>query len=77
MKQLARKLRIQQTDAEIKLWDALRNRQVSGLKFRRQHFIGPYILDFYCPERRLVIEVDGGQHAEQLDKDHKEDSIFE
>ena len=53
------------TDAEKALWKVLRCRQVSGLKFRRQHPFGDYILDFVCLENNLVIEVDGGQHGEQ------------
>jgi very-short-patch-repair endonuclease len=51
------------TDAERKLWHALRNRQLDGLKFRRQHPFGRYVLDFLCEERRLAIELDGGQHT--------------
>jgi very-short-patch-repair endonuclease len=58
----ARKLRKDQTDAERLLWNILRSRQVLGLKFRRQHSIGPYILDFYCHDYKLCIELDGGQH---------------
>ncbi len=59
----ARRLRRDQTDAERRLWRRLRARQLCGAKFRRQHPIGPYIADFCCLERRLVIELDGGQHA--------------
>jgi very-short-patch-repair endonuclease len=55
------------TDAERTLWKALRDRQLDGHKFRRQHPIGPYILDFFCEERRLAIEVDGGQHTAERD----------
>jgi very-short-patch-repair endonuclease len=51
------------TDAERKLWLLLRDRRLHGAKFRRQVPFGPYILDFVCFERRLVVEVDGGQHA--------------
>jgi len=61
---LARNLRKHQTPAEILLWSKLRAHQLSGFKFRRQHPTGPYILDFYCPELRLAIELDGGQHVE-------------
>ena len=61
----ARQLRRQQTDVETKLWIRLRDRQLCGAKFRRQHPIGPYIVDFCCPDRGLVVELDGGQHAEQ------------
>jgi len=60
----ARNLRKNQTPAENLLWSKLRSRQLSGFKFRRQHPIGQYILDFYCREAHLAIEVDGGQHAE-------------
>ncbi|MCH9807510.1 MAG: endonuclease domain-containing protein [Alphaproteobacteria bacterium] len=60
----ARRLRREQTDAEKKLWRRLRNRQVDGWKFRRQVPHGAYILDFYCIEAKLVIEVDGSQHAD-------------
>jgi very-short-patch-repair endonuclease len=59
----ARKLRKDLTEAEKKLWRALRRDQIGGLSFRRQHPIGPYVLDFYCPELGLAIEVDGGQHG--------------
>jgi very-short-patch-repair endonuclease len=58
----ARQLRRVCTDAERKLWRYIRNRQISGLKFRRQHPIGSFILDFYCEELRFGIELDGGQH---------------
>ena len=61
---LARKLRMEQTNAEQLLWRLLRNRQFGGLKFRRQYPMAPYVLDFYCHEARLAIEVDGGQHNE-------------
>ena len=71
MKQFARRLRKEQTDAERKLWFALRNRQLSSFKFRRQHEMGPYIADFCCPQRKLVVELDGSQHAEQALKDQK------
>ena len=60
----ARALRQGQTDAETLLWSKLRGRQLRHLKFRRQHPIGPYFSDFACLEIGLVIELDGGQHAE-------------
>jgi very-short-patch-repair endonuclease len=60
-----RKLRSNMTDAEARLWRALRRDQLNGLHFRRQHPVGPFTLDFYCPSLRLAVEVDGGQHAEQ------------
>lgn len=71
--ELCRKLRKNQTDAECKLWSILRNRQLSGVKFRRQVPIGSYILDFYSSEYKLGIEADGGQHYE--DKGKKQDEL--
>jgi len=53
------------TDAERRLWRALRRDQLNGLSFRKQHPIGPYTIDFYCSRLRLAVEVDGGQHAAQ------------
>jgi very-short-patch-repair endonuclease len=60
----ARKLRVDATDAERKLWQVLRRRELAGWKFRRQRPIDRYIADFACVEAMLVVEVDGGQHAE-------------
>lgn len=62
----AKSLRRDLTDTERKLWSILRNRQLDGAKFRRQQPIGPYIADFVCQERRLIVEADGGQHSESL-----------
>ena len=59
------------TPAERHLWRYLRNRQVEGLKFRRQQPMGHYIVDFICYEKKLIIEVDGGQHAGQREDDDK------
>ncbi|MBC7109293.1 MAG: endonuclease domain-containing protein [Methanomassiliicoccales archaeon] len=59
---LARKLRREMTEAERLLWYHLRNRRLGGLKFRRQVPIGPYIVDFLCLEKRVIVEIDGGQH---------------
>ena len=64
-KDLRRKLRRNQTDAEKILWNYLRNRKFGGYKFYRQYGVGNYIVDFYCPACRLVIELDGGQHNEE------------
>jgi very-short-patch-repair endonuclease len=61
---LARRLRRDSNQAEQKLWRHLRSRSLGGLKFVRQNPIGPHIVDFVCREKRLVIELDGGQHAE-------------
>ncbi len=60
----ARELRNEPTEAEKKLWEHLRRKNLSA-KFRRQHPVGPFILDFYCHEARLAVEVDGGGHAER------------
>jgi len=60
----SRRLRAESTDEERKLWRHLRAKQFEGFKFRRQHRIGPYFADFCCIARRLIIELDGGQHAE-------------
>ena len=65
----ARALRSSLTDAERKLWSHLRMRQVRGFKFRRQRPIGPYVVEFECLERHLIIEVDGSQHAQQATQD--------
>ena len=65
----AKSLRKNQTDVERRLWYALRNRQLSGYKFRRQHPISPYVVDFVCLEYKLVVEVDGGQHADAVTQD--------
>lgn len=65
----ARALRNGATDAEQVLWRHLRGRQLQGLKFRRQYPIAGYIADFACVEAKLVIELDGGQHAEQTSYD--------
>lgn len=65
----ARQLRYEQTPAEAKLWDFLRDRQLDGYKFRRQHPIGRFIVDFCCPERKLIVEIDGPVHQEQTDRD--------
>jgi very-short-patch-repair endonuclease len=67
----AQSLRRELTDAERKLWSAMRNRQLHGAKFRRQQPIGPFIVDFVCQERRLIVEVDGGQHADSITDDRR------
>jgi len=60
----ARRLRRDSTDAEMRLWLKLRDRRLAGFKFIRQYLIGPYVVDFVCRDNKLIIEVDGGQHAE-------------
>ncbi len=73
----ARKLRREITDAEKKLWAQLRDRQLCGAKFRRQHPMGPFITDFCCVERGIVVELDGGQHAEQSAADQARTDFLE
>jgi very-short-patch-repair endonuclease len=65
----ARRLRRDQTDAEARLWDALRAGRLEGWKWRRQAPVGPFIVDFLCLEAALAVELDGGVHAEQADYD--------
>ncbi len=72
-KERRRELRRNQTDAEKALWTHIRARQLQGMKFFRQYSIGPYILDFYCPQMKLAIEVDGGQHS--YDENQKADTV--
>jgi very-short-patch-repair endonuclease len=69
IEQAARRLRQALTPAEVKLWSALRRRQLAGLKFRCQHPVGQFILDFYCPTCKLVVEVDGKIHEQQTEYD--------
>ena len=66
----ARELRLKTTEAEQKLWSLLRNRQLKGKKFRRQHAIANYVADFYCSEFKLVIELDGNFHTEAETKEY-------
>lgn len=65
-------LRKQMTEAENKLWKRLRNRKFGGLKFRRQHPISRFVVDFYCHEKLLVVELDGGIHNEVSVKERDE-----
>lgn len=65
-----RELRCNQTDAERLLWSRLRNKQLYGLKFFRQYSIGSYIIDFYCSKLSLAIELDGGQHNEEQNREY-------
>ena len=67
----ARKLRRDTTDAERLLWKHIRSRKLAGLKFRRQHPVGRYVADFCCEEEKLIIELDGGQHADAVDRDEQ------
>lgn len=61
---MAKALRSNATEAERKLWALLRGKKMAHLRFRRQQPIGPYIVDFFCPAAKLVVELDGGQHGE-------------
>jgi len=75
---VTRKLRRNQTPWEQKFWSFLRARQLGGMKFRRQYKIGPYVADFVCLERKLVVELDGGHHNEIAAKraDDRRDAFF-
>ena len=76
LKQLSRSLRTNMTDAEQALWHQLRRKQIQGLQFYRQKPLLSYIVDFYCPAAKLVIELDGSQHfeADHLIKDQSRDA---
>ena len=73
----ARDLRKNQPPAKHTLWQAIRCKQINGVKFRRQHAIGPYIADFYAPSRKLIIELDGSQHMEQKEYDAQRTEFLE
>ena len=77
MRHFAKQLRANSTDAERMLWRHLRSRQLADFKFRRQQVIEPYIVDFVCLERRLVVEIDGGQHAERQKEDARRTAFLE
>jgi very-short-patch-repair endonuclease len=68
LKNTARTLRKNMTEAELKLWSVLRKKQINNLQFYRQRPLGKYIVDFYCPAKNVVIEVDGGQHYEESEE---------
>ena len=78
LKVYRKRLRNNSTPAEIKLWTYLKNKQLSGRKFRRQHSIDNFILDFYCPGEKLAIELDGGYHnlKKQAAADRERDLIL-
>lgn len=78
-KDFRKALRNRSTSAEAALWNLLKNKQVEGKKFRRQHGIGHYIVDFYCSSDKLIIELDGHPHGEnsQILKDEVRDNFFE
>ena len=71
MQEHVRALRKNMTDAENRMWYFLRNRRLEGYKFLRQHKIDNYIVDFICRDKKLIIELDGGQHMQNADYDQK------
>ena len=78
LQDFSRELRTHMTDAEKVLWMKLRRKQLKGYQFYRQKIVGDYIVDFYCPRARLVVEVDGGQHygLEEMAKDRVRDGYL-
>jgi very-short-patch-repair endonuclease len=72
----AKQLRQEQTASEASLWQELRAHRLGGYKFRRQHPIGRFIVDFYCAERRLIIELDGSIHDQQQEYDHEREELL-
>ena len=70
LKERRRELRRNQTDAEKLLWKRLRDKRFYGLKFFRQYSVGPYVVDFCCPSLKFAIELDGGQHSGQEQKEY-------
>jgi len=77
LRKRARELRRNATDAERLLWRHLRDRRLAGFKFRRQVVIGRYIADFVCPEAKLIVEADGGQHQAQSQADARRTAELE
>jgi very-short-patch-repair endonuclease len=73
----AREMRREPTLAEDVLWEALRGRRLDGLRFRRQHPVGRFVLDFYCPIHKLVVEVDGDVHDTQQERDAERTAVIE
>jgi very-short-patch-repair endonuclease len=72
-----RELRARSTWPERIVWSILRAHRLGGLNFRRQHSIGPYVVDFYCHEKRLVVEIDGGSHEERAAEDRERTAYLE
>ncbi|HEX2206051.1 MAG TPA: endonuclease domain-containing protein [Longimicrobium sp.] len=77
LEQAAHTMRRQPTRAEEVLWGALQKKQAAGLKFRRQHPVGRFVLEFYCPSHGPVVEVDGGVHDEQVERDAERTRVLE
>jgi very-short-patch-repair endonuclease len=79
LKETRKVLRTNSTSAEATLWKSLKNKNLDGRKFRRQHSIHNYIVDFYCPSERIIIELDGAFHLDFINqqKDHERDQQLE
>jgi very-short-patch-repair endonuclease len=79
LKSFRKSLRNRSTSAEAELWNILKSKQLDGRKFRRQHSIGNYIVDFYCPSEKIIIELDGDPHGDyvQIQKDEIRDKYLE
>ncbi len=77
MRSRARELRANATVPERILWGLLRDRRFAGVKFRRQHPVGPYVVDFYCPSHVLVVELDGRSHDDRGIADHERQRFLE
>ena len=77
MKAAARQLRQRSTRTEVALWNALRGRRLGGFRFRRQQPIGTFVVDFYCSEARMAIEIDGSVHLQHLEYDHQRQQLIE
>ena len=75
-KERRRELRKNQTEAEKALWKKLRGRKLNNLKFHRQYSVGPYILDFFCSQIRLAIELDGEQHKDAREYDEERETFL-
>lgn len=76
-KNYVKKLRQNTSDAEKHLWYYLRAKRLKGYKFRRQHLFYPYVVDFVCLEKRLIVELDGGQHMDQVAYDEKRSFVLQ
>jgi len=76
LKARARAMRHESTPAEAKLWESLRGKHMGGINFRRQHAIGPYVVDFYTPAAKLIVEVDGPVHDTQSERDAERESYL-
>ena len=77
IKHQAEKLRVEQTEPEALLWGRLRDRRLGGIKFRRQHAIGRYVVDFCAPEQKIVVELDGSQHIDRRAQDDERTTWLE